>query len=325
MVYIKDNEGKYLLVNSRYETLFGIRNDEIRGKTAHDIFPKELADQFQADDLQVFAERRARQVEEQVPLEDGVRTYLSVKFPLYDEQESVYGVCGIATDITELKKAQDQLRRLSGSIMAGQEKERAAIARELHDELGQVLTALRMDCVWMRDRLKRTDARASERTFTMCELIDQTIDDVRSIAVRLRPGVLDDLGLTDALEWYTSDFEKRTGIACTFKQFDVPEVDDMVATAAYRITQEALTNVARHSSATHVDVILQAKEGRLTLKVVDNGRGFSTQKLKESECLGMAGMRERASLVGGCLDIQSQPGTGATVFFALPIDSGAVH
>ena len=325
MVYIKDNEGKYLLVNSRYETLFGIRNDEIRGKTAHDIFPKELADQFQADDLQVFAERRARQVEEQVPLEDGVRTYLSVKFPLYDEQESVYGVCGIATDITELKKAQDQLRRLSGSIMAGQEKERSAIARELHDELGQVLTALRMDCVWMRDRLKRTDARASERTFTMCELIDQTIDDVRSIAVRLRPGVLDDLGLTDALEWYTSDFEKRTGIACTFKQFDVPEVDDMVATAAYRITQEALTNVARHSSATHVDVILQAKEGRLTLKVVDNGRGFSTQKLKESECLGMAGMRERASLVGGCLDIQSQPGTGATVFFALPIDSGAVH
>ena len=99
----------------------------------------------------------------------------------------------------------------------------------------------------------------------------------------------------------------------------------MVATAAYRIAQEALTNVARHSSATHTDVILQAKEGRLTLEVVDNGRGFSTQGLMESECLGMAGMRERASLVGGSLQIQSQPGAGATVFFALPIDSGAVH
>ena len=327
VVYIKDKEGKYLMVNSRYEELFGIRNEDIRGKTAHDIFPKELADQFQADDLQVFNERQARQVEEQVSLEDGVRTYLSVKFPLYDEQESVYGVCGIATDITELKKAQDQLRRLSGSIMAGQEKERAAIARELHDELGQVLTALRMDCVWMRDRLKQTDAKASERTFAMCELIDQTIDDVRSIAVRLRPGVLDDLGLTDALEWYTTDFEKRTGIACTFNHFNVPEVKDMVATAAYRITQEALTNVARHSHATHVDVTLHAKESRLTLEVVDNGCGYSTQGLKESECLGMAGMRERASLVGGSVEIQSQPGTGARVFFILPIEveSGAVH
>ena len=324
VVYIKDKEGKYLMVNSRYEELFGIRNEDIRGKTAHDIFPKELADQFQADDLQVFAERRARQVEEQVLLEGGVRTYLSVKFPLYDEQDSVYGVCGIATDITELKKAQDQLRRLSASIMAGQEKERAAIARELHDELGQVLTALRMDCVWLRDRLKETDAKASERNFAMCELIDQTIDDVRGIAVRLRPGVLDDLGLTDALEWYTTDFEKRTGIACTFSHFDVPEVNDMVATAAYRIAQEALTNVARHSNATHVDVNLQAKEGRLTLEVVDNGRGFSTQGLKESECLGMAGMRERASLAGGSLEIQSQPGAGTTVFFGLPVDSGAV-
>ena len=324
VVYIKDKEGKYLMVNSRYEELFGIRSEDIRGKTAHDIFPKELADQFQADDLQVFNERRASQVEEQIPFEDGVRTYLSVKFPLYDEQDSVYGVCGIATDITELKKVQDQLRRLSGSIMEGQEKERAAIARELHDELGQVLTALRMDCAWMRNRLKETDTSASERTFAMCELIDQTIDDVRSIAVRLRPGVLDDLGLTDALEWYTSDFEKRTGIACTFNQFDVPEVDDMVATAAYRITQEALTNVARHSHATHVDVTLQTENGRLTLEVVDNGRGFGTEGLEESECLGMAGMRERASLVGGSLEIRSQPGAGTTVFFGLPVDSGAV-
>jgi PAS domain S-box-containing protein len=325
VVYIKDKEGKYLMVNSRYEELFGVRNEEIRGKSAHDIFPEELADQFQADDLQVFSERRASQVEEQVPLEDGARTYLSVKFPLYDEQDSVYGVCGIATDITELKKVQDQLKRLSASIMEGQEKERAAIAREMHDELGQVLTALRMDCVWMRDRLKETDAQASERTFAMCELIDQTIDDVRGIAVRLRPGVLDDLGLTDALEWYTTDFEKRTGIACTFNHFDVPEVKDMVATAAYRITQEALTNVARHSKATHVDVTLQARKGRLTLEVVDNGLGFSIEGLKESECLGMAGMRERASLVGGSLEIQSQPRAGATVFFSLPIDSGALH
>jgi signal transduction histidine kinase len=140
------------------------------------------------------------------------------------------------------------------------------------------------------------------------------------MATRLRPGVLDDLGLTEALEWYATDFEKRTGIACMFTHLNVPKVDDMVATAAYRITQEALTNVARHSFATHVDVTLQTKAGTLTLKVVDDGRGFNIQDLPESECLGIAGMRERASLVGGILEFQSQLGRGTLVYCKLPID-----
>jgi PAS domain S-box-containing protein len=325
VVYVKDHKGRYLLVNSRYEELFCIENEEIRGKTDYDVFPKEVAEQLRANDLQVFAENRPFQMEERVPHEDGMHHYLSVKFPLYDGEGSARSICGISTDITDLKTAQDQLRRLSASIMASQEQERTAIARELHDELGQVLTALRIDSVWLREHLREIDAKASARAMAMCELIDKTIDEVRGMATRLRPGVLDDLGLTDALEWYTTDFEKRTGIACMFTHPSVPKVDDMVATAAYRITQEALTNVARHSKATHVDVTLQTKEGGLTLEVADNGRGFSTQGLEEAECLGMAGMRERASLVGGHLDIQSQPGTGATVFFALPIDSGAVH
>ena len=123
-----------------------------------------------------------------------------VKFPVYDEAGVVNGGCGISTDITAVKKAQDQLRRLSGRIMANQEKERAAIARGLHDELGQVLTALRMDAVWMQERLKEREPGIAERALTMCSLIDKTIKDVRSIATRLRPGVLDDLGLVDALE-----------------------------------------------------------------------------------------------------------------------------
>ena len=161
VVYIKDKHGNYQLVNPRYEELFGIKNEEIQGKSDHDIFPAELADQFRANDLMVLTEKRSRQVEERIPLKDGVHTYLSVKFPLYDEQGNADGLCGISTDITELKKAQEQLRLLSGSIMASQEKERAAIARELHDELGQVLTALRMDAVWLSERLKGKDAQAA--------------------------------------------------------------------------------------------------------------------------------------------------------------------
>lgn len=327
VVYIKDKDGRYTLVNSRYEELFGIRNEEVQGKTDHDIFPKEIADQFRENDLGVFADGHPCQVEERVPQEDGIHIYLSVKFPLYDEGGSVNRVCGISTDITELKKAQDQLRRLSDGIMAGQEKERAAVARELHDELGQVLTALRIDSAWLRDRLDGTDEKAAERALMMCALIDNAIDEVRGLATRLRPGVLDDLGLVDALEWFAMDFEKRTGIQCVFSHRDVPDVNDTVATAAYRIAQETFTNAARHSSATRVDVSLTTEDGLLSLYVADNGRGFDTKNLSDSRGLGVAGMRERAALIGGALEIHSRPGEGTRVVLHVPIGraSGSAH
>ncbi len=220
-------------------------------------------------------------------------------------------------EITSILK---QLRLLSGSIMVNQEKERSAIARELHDELGQVLTALRMDAVWLSNRLKTTDNQAAERTLTMCNLIDTTIEEVRNMAIRLRPGVLDDLGLVDALEWYTTDFERRTGITCVFEHLNVPSINDTVATAAYRITQEALTNVARHAFASHAHVALRSEGGLLTLVAVDDGKGFDTSLLSETEALGVAGMRERAGLVGGVLEVQSQPGKGTRVNFIVPVD-----
>jgi len=320
VVYIKDTEGRYILVNSRFEELFGVQNDEVRGKTDYDIFPKEAAEQFRNNDLKVLSERRSCQVEERVHQKGDMHTYLSVKFPLYDESGDIVSVCGISTDITDVKKAQDQLRRLSGSIMANQEKERSAIARELHDELGQILTALNMDSVWLHEHLKETDAKAARRALTMCELIDKTIEEVRSLAIRLRPGILDDLGLVDALEWYTADFERRTGITCVFEHANIPNISDNVATAAYRIAQETLTNVARHASASRVEVDLQENEGILSLSTVDNGIGFNVSELSETEALGLAGMRERAVLVNGVLNAQSQPGDGTRVFFRVPID-----
>ncbi len=319
VVYIKDSKERYLMINPRYEEIFGIKNEEIRGKTAHEVITKDIADQIQISDKQVLLEKKSCQAEIEISLDDGVHTYLSVKFPIYDEAGEISGVGGISTDITELKKAQNHLRRLSGSIMENQEKERSAIARELHDELGQMLTALRMDTVWILRRLKEKDSEAAERALTMCSLIDKTIEDVRSIAIRLRPGVLDDLGLVDALEWYTASFERRTEITCIYEHSNVPEISDIVATAAYRIAQEALTNVARHARATRVDVALRAEDNILKLTVLDNGCGFYTPEMPESEGLGIAGMRERAGLVGGILEVESLPGEGTRVYFELMI------
>ena len=154
----------------------------------------------------------------------------------------------------------------------------------------------------------------------MCELIDKTIEAVRGLALRLRPGVLDNLGLVDALEWFTADFERRTGITCVFEHGNIPHITDTVATAVYRIAQETLTNVARHAFAGRVEVILQNEGHILKLTVIDNGRGFITNKVSEAEALGLVGMRERATLMGGVLDVHSDVGKGTRVNLEIPIN-----
>jgi PAS domain S-box-containing protein len=321
-VYIKDADGKYTMVNSRFEELFGIRSSDVRGKTDREFLASDIADQFLTNDERVLREKTSIQVEERIVIGEDAYTYLSTKFPLYDGKRRVTGVCGIALDITALKKAQERLRRLSASIMTGQEKERAYLARELHDELGQVLTALRMEAVWIRNRVKASDAYASERALTMCELIDKTIEEVRGLAIRLRPGVLDHLGLVDAIEWYTADFEKRCHIACVFKPEAGPDIRGNIATAAYRITQEALTNVARHASATRVTITMSFTGDKLTLTIRDDGKGFDPDSLGDTDGLGMANMRERANLVGGLFDIQSRTRGGTRICFTVPLTEG---
>ncbi len=321
VVYIKDRNACYTYVNTRYEELFHVQIENIRGKSDYDIFPEEIAGQFQKNDQKVLMEGKPLNVEEVVDQDDGVRTYFSVKFPLFDEEGEPLGVCGISSDITDIKRAQDQLRRFSDSIIEGQEKERAAVSRELHDGLGQVLTALRMDAVWLGDQAKDPDSEAGERARSMCELIDRAIDEVRRMASGLRPGVLDDLGIIDALDWYTGEYGKRTGIPCDFSHENVPDLTETLSTAIYRITQECLTNISKHASASKVEVSLRYKGGVLILSVEDNGKGCTTRDLEKTRGLGVAGMRERAILVGGGLDILSPPGGGTRVEFQVSFDT----
>ncbi len=326
-IYLKDRDNRYRLVNSRFEALWGLVNRDVVGCTDEDILPEVIARRMSEVDRRILETGRSIQVEETVPGPDGEMVFLSVKFPLYDGSGSVSGVCGILTDITAIKQMQDQFRRLSAAIMEGQEKERAAIARELHDELGQVLTALRMDAVWMRDRLAAHDPNASERAAGMCVLIDKNIQDIRGIALRLRPRVLDDLGLVDALEWFTADFERRTGIACIFDPGDVRGLEERLATAAYRIVQEALTNVARHSDATFAEVALSRDGDWLNLTIRDDGCGFQAENLHLIQGLGIAGMKERASLAGGSLEVFSSAAEGTQVVFRAPMQTkkGEMH
>ncbi|MFP4314699.1 MAG: PAS domain S-box protein [Desulfovibrionales bacterium] len=319
VVYMKDRKGRYLMVNSRFEEVFHVRGEEILGKTVYDLFSGETAERLKDNEQRAIQNGTSTQVEEHILHGEEPHSYLTVIFPIRIEKGRVEKICGIAVDITDLKKAQDQLRRLSGNIMSSYEQERAAIARELHDELGQVLTALRMDAVWLKSRVGEGDHKSMKRVEAMCSLIDNTISDVRNIATRLRPVILDDLGLFDALEWYTTDFEKRTGIACSFTTDGVPDkMDQLISTAAYRIAQEALTNVARHARASQVDVSLSLNSDSLVLIVRDDGQGFSPSEDMGPGGLGLLGMRERAGLLGGVLVIASVPGRGAEVRCTFP-------
>ncbi len=318
VVYMKDKQGLYLLVNSKFEELFATKNTPIQGKTDFSIFPEKAAKEFRQNDERVLTGQKPIQVEENILVKNEMRTYLSVKFPLFDGEGEIYGVGGISTDITALKKAQQQLQKLSGAILEGQEKERTAISRELHDELGQMLTALRMDAVWLVDKLKTEHSDFLQRAQEMCQLIDSSIDDVRAMALRLRPGILDDLGLIAALEWILDDFEKRSGVVCTFRNDTIPELGPMIATAIYRVTQEALTNVGRHAGASRVDVRLEHIADQLQLTVSDNGQGVDDALLSESEGLGLVGIRERAALIGGKVKLSSAQDTGTVLQLVLP-------
>jgi len=213
----------------------------------------------------------------------------------------------------QLENAQTNLKNLSKNIIASQEREKELVARELHDHLGQVLTALRIDAVWMEKYLDKIDAGACQRAERMRSLIDDTIQDVRDMAYRLRPRVLDDLGLTDALESLVSDFEKRSNVSCIFRHDDIPEIDKTLATALYRIGQEAVTNSLRHSNATAIQVELNTDLEGIVLTIEDNGCGFDSGNTPDRNGFGLEGMKERANLAGGKLTIATCPSQGTRI------------
>lgn len=249
---------------------------------------------------------------------------LYARTELQDERPS--RMYGTIVDITERKRAETRLRKalkqlhdLHRHVQAVREEERTRIAREIHDELGQSLTGIRMEISFVRQRLGRLDDREAAgvmigQTEQVTQMIDDTIRTVRRIASELRPGVLDELGLAAAVEWVAQDFGRRCAIDCIVSTEDI-ELDGQTATTVFRICQEALTNVARHAGATEVVVDLRLEPRRLVLTVADNGIGMAPDS--ERRTLGLLGMRERAELAGGTLRIDGG-GKGTVVELCIP-------
>jgi PAS domain S-box-containing protein len=252
---------------------------------------------------------------------------LSRGFILRNEAGKPVRVSGTNTDLTERKLAKqaieesrDQLRTLASQMVQVREEERTAIAREIHDELGQNLTGLNMSISWIAKKLK-TEHGVQEELMLMRTSIDRMIGDVRRIATKLRPGVLDELGLAAAVEWHGSKFMLESAIECTI---DIDErigtLSEPISTAMFRIFQEALTNVARHSGASLVMIKLEIIHNALYLTVADNGSGASESELTDAKSIGILGMKERALALGGQVTVTSAPASGTTVMAIIPLE-----
>jgi PAS domain S-box-containing protein len=282
-------------------------------------------------------EGREFEIEYRIITKDGdVRWIRDRGFPVRDGSGAVCRMGGVAQDITDRKEAEDrlkasseQLRALSASLQSARETEAARIAHQIHDELGGILTGLR----WELEALERTVQHPADagqlqgmrdKLAAMVGLTDTTINVVRRIASELRPSILDDLGLLEAIEWQTQQFQARTGIQCRCDcSLQSIPLGDQQSTAVFRIVQEALTNILRHAQATGVVVAMKEDDAMFILTVADNGRGITPAEMVSRDSLGLLGMQERAHLIGGCVDIVGLKGTGTTLHVRVPLARAA--
>jgi len=245
------------------------------------------------------------------------------------EFENKLTVLSIARDITERKQSEEKLKRtstvlrnLASHLQTIREEERSLIAREIHDQLGQVLTVLKIQISLLSKKLRDDQKDLKDKIQYVSEVIDDTVEQVQKISSKLRPGILDELGLIPAIEWQTQEFEKLIGVHCSLAlPINEIELGSEKSTAVFRIFQEALTNVIRHASASLVSVNLHIEENLLILEVRDNGAGITNSQIRDSKSLGLIGMKERALILGGEVIIEGIPDKGTSVKVEIPLNS----
>jgi|GEM_PF-1058576 len=324
--YFYDQNGKFIRWNKRFQDVTEYSSEEIA--VMHPL------DFFEGDD-KLYLEKRIGEVftKGMSDAEANFVTKSGKRIPYFFTGARIevdHEVClvGMGIDITDRKHAEleiqdsyQQIRRLTTYLHNVREEERAHIAREIHDELGQQLTVIKMDVSWMKKKIASGDLPAvTEKMNEMLEILDGTVASVRRIATELRPSLLDDIGLIAAIEWQIDVFSKRTGIKIKLEKPDESlSVPDAYATGLFRILQESLTNITRHSNANQVDIHLKNQNKEFILCIQDNGRGFDMSELAGKKTLGLLGMRERSNAMHGTFTIESKPGQGTKVEVRVPL------
>jgi PAS domain S-box-containing protein len=320
-------DGKFVFVNDKFANMHGYKPEE--------LLQKEHLLLVHPDERKILKDIAIKRLEgKPVPhqyevrriTKDGKTIWCEMMVTLI-QYKGKPAIMGNVIDTTErklvenaIKKSEEQLRNLTTYLQRVGEIERTNIAREIHDELGQTLTVLKMDLSWLRKRLPEDQISVRERTDTMSQLINRTIQTVKKISTALRPGLLDDLGLAAAIEWQAEEFQQRTGIRCniTIEPKDITFDKDR-NTAIFRILQETLTNVARHAEASGVKVSLKQRDGQIELKVRDNGKGITEEQIGNPKSFGLIGIRERVKIFGGNNMMKGIANKGTVMTVKIPL------
>lgn len=326
-----DESQRIVLFNAAAEKVFGRPRDAVLGQPLEMLIPERLRAAHR-EHIGRFAatgvtSRRMgvstvllglRANNEEFPIEASISQHT-------EDRRKLFTV--ILRDVTErvradaaLQRSKDELREFATIASSVREQEKHRVARELHDELAQALTALKMDLAWIKDSLPAGGQPLLPKLEAMQAMLDSTVKATRRIASDLRPLMLDDLGLIPAAEWLVQNFVERSGMQCEF-DFDPPELElqDPHATAVFRILQESLANVARHAQASRVNVTINVRGGEIILRVRDNGRGFELGGPRKPKSFGLVGLRERAYLLDGDISVDTAPGKGTLIEVRIPL------
>jgi two-component system sensor histidine kinase UhpB len=325
VAWMKDANFRYVYVNPAFERLHGVHLEELRGTDDFAFLSTQTAQELRANDEAVFRSGRALETYEMVPGCDGRERYWWVyKFPFQDAAGRRF-VGGMAVDITERKRAEEVVRRLSGRILEAGEAERRRVSRELHDSVNQLLASVRFRIQSIEGKIAGRNKALRQEALKARELLERALQEVRRISRNLRPSELDDLGLLPALRSLCEDFQERTDVAVILTCSSLVKcLSTEVGLAVYRIVQEGLSNVQKHARATQAVLQIRRSGDSLELRVRDNGKGFRAVPGRSHRTnghgFGLMNMRERAVLLGGSLDVISRPGSGTEIVARIPVN-----
>ena len=326
IIVVVDREYRYLIANRAFLNYRGLERKQLLGHFVSEFQDAEIFEKVIKQKLDEALQGNVVRYELKYTYPKLGERDLSLSYFPIEGAEGVDRVACVFQDVTERKRAEaqltattEQLRALSARLESAREEEGARIAREIHDELGSALTTLKWDLETIdREYFEAEETpdlvRIREKIAAMMQLIDATTHTMKRISSELRPSILDDIGLVEAIEWQTQQFQTRTGIICNCDcGLENVELTQEQSTAIFRIFQEALTNILRHAKAAQVDVAVKQDSSELVLTIKDNGRGISDEEKSRPESLGLLGMRERVSVIGGQIDITGVEGEGTLV------------